>query len=459
MLVSKVFRISGMTCPSCEKRVSNALRRVKGVSKAVVSLSKKEASVIYDSSKTNEQALAAAITAQGYAVKKDGAADNRHPAGKVVPILLIILALYFIMRYTVGFDFLYLIPKIDSSISLIALFITGLLTSVHCIAMCGGINLSQSVGTSESSQGKLRKPLLYNLGRVVSYTVIGGIAGGIGSALFISGIVKGIIMLIAAVFMILMSLSMLGWIPWRFTPRMPAGAAAGAAKAKQGKGPFVVGLLNGLMPCGPLQAMQIYALSTGTVLLGALSMFLFSLGTVPLMLGAGLVFSFLKGRYTRVITRVSAVLIMLIAVVMLSNAGNLFGFHFSGLSLADKNSSSDADSSAGNSVKSPGGYLVARIQDGYQVVEGSLRASGYPDIIVQAGIPVKFNIRAERSDINGCNGTAVFPEYNIEKEFEAGDNIIEFTPKETGDVSYTCWMGMVDGKIRVVDDLASYNNP
>jgi len=62
------------------------------------------------------------------------------------------------------------------------------------------------------------------------------------------------------------------------------------------KGPFTVGLLNGLMPCGPLQAMQIYALSTGNPLKGALSMLLFSLGTVPLMFGLGALGSLLSRR-------------------------------------------------------------------------------------------------------------------------------------------------------------------
>ncbi|MHB8963519.1 MAG: sulfite exporter TauE/SafE family protein, partial [Saccharofermentanales bacterium] len=235
--------------------------------------------------------------------------------------------------------------------------------------------------------------------------------------------------------------------------------AAGAVRAKQGKGPFIVGLLNGLMPCGPLQAMQIYALSTGTVLLGALSMFLFSIGTVPLMLGAGLFFSILKGRYARVITRVSAVLIMLIAVVMLSNAGSLFGIRFSGFMLSGKNNGGPAESSDRDPGKNQDGYIVAQMQDGFQSVEGDLSASGYPEIIVQAGIPVKFNIKADRSDINGCNGTVIFPEYRIEKEFEPGDNIIEFTPSEAGDVPYSCWMGMIYGNIRVVDDLASYTSP
>ena len=59
-------------------------------------------------------------------------------------------------------------------------------------------------------------------------------------------------------------------------------------------GPFYIGLLNGLMPCGPLQAMQIYALGTGSFVMGAASMFFFSVGTVPLMFGFGVLSSILS---------------------------------------------------------------------------------------------------------------------------------------------------------------------
>jgi sulfite exporter TauE/SafE len=63
-------------------------------------------------------------------------------------------------------------------------------------------------------------------------------------------------------------------------PRIPRVFAEKIDKKKDGKGPLYVGLLNGLMPCGPLQAMQLYALSTGDPVKGALSMLVFSLGTV-----------------------------------------------------------------------------------------------------------------------------------------------------------------------------------
>lgn len=322
----RVFHILGMTCGHCEMRVSKAARKVKGVTSAIASFSRKRLEVTYDTELLDEETLVTAVTeavtATGYRVQS---AANAQPISKVIPIVIILLALYLILRYTIGFDFFGYIPKIDSTISLAALFVTGLFTSVHCIAMCGGINLSQCVGTNGTTKNKLKNPLLYNLGRVISYTVIGGVVGGIGSVLFLSETLKAILLALAAVGMLLMGLSMLGWLPWWLTPRMPRFLAAKIGKKGAGKGPLVVGLLNGFMPCGPLQAMQLYALATGSVLTGALSMFLFSLGTVPLMLGAGALFSVLKGKFAYVIQRVSAVLVVFFAVVMATNTLSLLG--------------------------------------------------------------------------------------------------------------------------------------
>ena len=95
--------------------------------------------------------------------------------------------------------------------------------------------------------------------------------------------------------------------------------------AAAGRGPFVVGLLNGLMPCGPLQTMQVYALGTGSFMAGALSMFLFSLGTVPLLLGFGAVSAFLSARFNRGMLKASGVLVMALGLVMFMRGVNLFG--------------------------------------------------------------------------------------------------------------------------------------
>ena len=66
---------------------------------------------------------------------------------------------------------------------------------------------------------------------------------------------------------------------------------------------------------------------------------------------------------------------------------------------------------------------------------------------------MKWVIQAQKSDINGCNNEIVIPEFNTRKKLQAGDNIIEFTPADTGTFAYSCWMGMIRSKITVVDDI------
>ena len=75
-------------------------------------------------------------------------------------------------------------------------------------------------------------------------------------------------------------------------------------------------------------------------------------------------------------------------------------------------------------------------------------------ITVQAGIPVRWTIHAEPGTLNGCNNRIIIPEYGrMQKKLELGDNVIEFTPARSGAFLYTCWMGMIRGRITVVDKL------
>jgi hypothetical protein len=203
------------------------------------------------------------------------------------------------------------------------------------------------------------------------------------------------------------------------------------------KGPLVVGLLNGLMPCGPLQAMQLYALGTGSFAAGAVSMFLFSAGTVPLMFGFGAVSSLLSGKFTHKMLKVSAVLVMLLGVIMLNRGLNLSGYNIA-LALGG----------------SGGGGNIAKIENGVQVVTTTLESGSYQPIIVQNSIPVKWTIKAEKDNLNGCNNAITSQEFGIEnKKLTVGDNIIEFTPKREGNFVYTCWMGMISSSIKVVPDV------
>ena len=144
--------------------------------------------------------------------------------------------------------------------------------------MCGGIVLSQGIASRDErampERGKRLVPsLLYNAGRVISYTVIGGMVGALGSLFSLSTALKGAMPIIAGAFMLFLGVRMLGIIPWlsRLKVRFPGIKENKVSAAAAGRGPFVVGLLNGLMPCGPLQTMQVYALGTGSWYAGALS--------------------------------------------------------------------------------------------------------------------------------------------------------------------------------------------
>lgn len=108
----------------------------------------------------------------------------------------------------------------------------------------------------------------------------------------------------------------------------------------------------------------------------------------------------------------------------------------------------------GNSFLGKGETAKAAIvKNDIQEISIDLKSRAYAPIVVQKGIPVKFNIIATQDNINSCNGTIIIPELNIEKTLVPGDNIIEFTPENEGTIAYSCWMGMINSKIQVVADL------
>lgn len=456
-IVKRVLQIGGMTCTGCETRIENVLKKFAGIESVKAIYSSANVYITYDSNVLKLEEIVEAIEKLDYKVEnnplnsvqtntkefeKNTKNKSKYDIGKIIGVGIIMFALYMIINHTIGFNF---IPQVDQSMGYGLLFIVGLLTSLHCIAMCGGINLSVCVqyntGTEGSKKSKLKPSMLYNLGRVISYTVVGGIVGALGSAISFSGTAKGVVAVLSGIFMVIMGLNMLNIFPWlkKLNPRLPKFIGRKLHNSSGGKkrGPLYVGLLNGFMPCGPLQAMQLYALGTGSFTAGALSMFLFSLGTVPLMFGFGAVSSFLSSKFTHKMLKVSAVLVIVLGVIMLNRGLNLSGF---GIASAAVNTSTTQS--------------IARVENGVQLVTTKLEAGSYAPIVVQKGIPVKWTIKAGEEDLNGCNNPVTIPKYNIQKKLQVGDNVIEFIPQEEGNIVYTCWMGMISSNISVVADIS-----
>ena len=490
IIQSITLNVANMTCVNCENIIERTLSKTPGIVNCKASYSRGMVIVNYDAGIITPEKIINALSEEGYQAIFKTAADNAagHPVnaadnppgrtehgnipqfaansnGKntgrsgeharnaaqgrdfsdIIGIIIIIFAIYVIANHFGIFNLFNSFPVAKEGMGYGMLFLIGILTSIHCVAMCGGICLSQCVPQKEgSSAGRLsalRPSILYNFGRVVSYTVIGGIVGAIGSVVSFSGSMKGIVQILAGIFMVIMGINMLNIFPWlrRLNPRMPKVFARKIYSQSAGRSPLYIGLLNGLMPCGPLQAMQLYALSTGSPLKGAISMFLFSIGTVPLMFVFGALSSFLSKKFTAKMMTASAVLVVFLGIFMFNS-----GISLSGIVLPSFPALAASPDKQAN---------VASIQGDVQLVTSGITSGSYEPIVVQKGIPVRWTLQAEQGDINGCNNSIIIRKYNIQKNLQVGDNIIEFTPEDSGTVTFSCWMGMIRSKITVVDDL------
>ncbi len=461
------IRVNGMVCAACEATIATALRDLKGLRAVQVSLKASAVDVEYDESVLSIKDIEERIEKAGY-----GLGSTRSGGGlAAIGIGLILAALYGIASWRGFFNSL---PVVDASIGYAALFLIGLFTSLHCVSMCGGIALSQSlrVGAQEETavgrQGLrarfriIAPSLAYNAGRVVSYSIIGALAGALGSVFNFSTMFKALIMALAALFMLLFGLKSLGlfsFIPSleRILPK-PVHEKLRALRAKlSGKSPFIVGLLNGFMPCGPLQSMQVYAMGTGSAVTGALSLFLFSLGTIPLLLAFGLSAAIMPRRILPSVLKASAVLILFMGLTSLGRAVSLAGIALPTAQSLMAQTAPDIKPRKPNSLGISGKRAV--VSGGSQSITTGFDRGLYLPFTVQAGLPLRWTIRVSAQDLNGCNNPLTVPSLGIRKMLMPGDNVIEFTPAKAGAIGYTCWMGMISSRITVVEDLGSDAEP
>ncbi len=168
-------------------------------------------------------------------------------------------------------------------------FLLGLVGSAHCAGMCGPLALALPA-TGNTRATFLAGRVLYNLGRLVTYATLGALFGLLGQSFAFAGFQRWISLAAGAAILIGLLASS------RFALGLPAITAVGWLKSSFSKllqqrslaSVFLLGLLNGLLPCGLVYAAVAGATATGSFLGGALAMLTFGLGTVPMMLGFSL---------------------------------------------------------------------------------------------------------------------------------------------------------------------------
>lgn len=432
------IKVYDMTCTSCEKRIERELKKLPGVSSAVASFSSQCVTVEYD-----DEVCSTAIIKE--AIKKAGYSTESKNTFKIIGIGIIVLAIIMAGNSTTGFD---MNSKLNGA-TYFVLFIVGILTSIHCVGMCGGIMLSQSINKEAKNKfDSIKSTLFYNLGRVLAYTILGGIVGAVGSIFTLSITLKAALQLFAGAFMIIMGLNMSGFGLFRkINIKLPSSLHL---IKKKPKAPFLVGMLNGLMPCGPLQTMQLYALGTGSAFKGALSMFLFASGTLPLMMTFGALSGLLSKDNTKTILKFSGILVVILGIIMGTRGLALAGINIPSISLNGNgiNTSITSFASSGSTASK------AAIENGVQVIRMTADGNGYTPngLYVQRNVPVRWII--DGKSLNSCNGIIVIPSLNKQINLHSGENVIEFTPKDK-DIPFSCGMGMIRGIIKVVDNIDS----
>ena len=201
---------------------------------------------------------------------------------------------------------------------LLTAIVLGLVGSLHCAGMCGPLALALPM-TGNSRATFVLGRVAYNLGRIVTYCVLGAAFGLVGQTLAFAGFQRWVS--IAAGSAILVGLL----VSSRSTVSLPV--ARGVAWVKSGLGAllrrrsvasvFSLGVLNGLLPCGLVYAACAGAVATGGLLSGVEYMAAFGFGTVPMMLGIGLVGQKLQFTLRFKLQRLIPACLTLVAVLLI----------------------------------------------------------------------------------------------------------------------------------------------
>lgn len=440
------LNISGMHCASCEVLIERKFKDVLGVEKVKVNHATGKAELLC-SCYPDIDALKNTVKEDGYTVRlwneaaQEIAAPPRNTKRdylEIGAIFLIIVAVYLILKE------LNLVPDIGitNRMSYGFVFLIGLVAAFStCMAVTGGLLLAVAAKFNErypslSKSERFRPHLYFNIGRVISYTMLGGVVGGIGSAVTLSPRVTGIVMVVVSMVMLILGFQLLHLFPWmkRFQPRMPkfiAHRIHNLADNNKKSTPFVLGALTFFLPCGFTQALQLYVLSQGDIVKGALIMLAFSLGTLPALLSLSAISSFAKGTFHRYFLKFAGVLVVILGVFNVNNGLVLTGTNFP---FFNKGTNGSAQAAVDPNVELVNGVQIVNMR-----VNG-LNYSPYKFKVVQ-GVPVEWRIDGRAAQ--GCARVIVAPRLGITQYLSPeGITPVRFTPGATGEFPFSCSMGM-----------------
>jgi sulfite exporter TauE/SafE len=354
------------------------------------------------------------------------------------------------------------VPDSDTGRANLALvFVTGITAGgLSCLAVQGGL-LATAVTQKEDADidevraryvsGEIEephlprhdaKPVLWFLGtKIVTYTMLGAGLGALGDLIQLSPTARAFMQIFTALFMLAMALHLLRVHPiFRYVviqpPRFITRRIRRQAKVGGAFAPAVLGAMTVFLPCGVTQAMMLLAINSGSPVIGAATLFTFTLATSPLFFLLGYFATKLGDIMHSRFTKFAAVGIAAIALVTMD----------AGLRLAN---SPVTFASIRNSIFSaPDPVPAALASDGVLEARIEARSSGYSPSVVS--VPADEPARLVFVDAGGrCTLSLIFQGQQIPVR---GETPVELPPQDPGQIRYTCAMGMYGGTIVITDE-------
>lgn len=336
-------------------------------------------------------------------------------------------------------------------------FLTGLFTGgLTCLAVQGGLlaaTLSQkqsdNLANKTKQSGNSLPILSFLTAKITAYTILGFFLGSLGSIFQLSPITSGILQILIALFMIGTALNLLKAHPlFRYfviqPPKFLARLVKNQAKSKNLFAPLLLGSLTVFIPCGTTQAMMALAIGSGNAILGALILFVFTLGTSPLFFILGYLTTRLTDALHRKFLKLTAFIIIVLSFFNLNNALSLTGtkYTFDNIFRNFWCTLSFCDNVQANNIK---GVASSRI-DLY------LEKYGYSP--QELNIPKKSGITLNliNNTGSGCIQAFTIPKLGVQKIVRVGTSeTISFqSPGKPQDLYFMCGMGMYKGVMHVI---------
>ena len=447
-LISVTYPVMGMTCRSCEVRISKFVSRLPNVERVTASAVHGKVTV-ESTAPVPSAAVERAINKAGYVLGRTPWFERDPKVWLTAGFGVLIVAAVALVASATGLTSLASGAGELSRGGLIVALLLGLAAGVStCMALVGGLvlGLAASFAASRTAQAsaaeQLRPAVVFVAGRVVGYAIFGAALGALGASLAIPPQVTAVLMITVAVVMTILGTRLTGLSPrvagWSPTLPLGLGARLGLADGSEGSAysdtrAATLGALSFFLPCGFTQAIQIYALSTGSPVFAAALLATFAIGTAPGLLAVA-------GLPIVVPTQARPTLLRLVGVVVIGfavlngTAGlRLFGFTVPTVVGA-------ANASADGTVGADGVQRFTTYQDG----------NGYSpaNVVIYAGYPTEWTVQS--SDTATCAASLFAPGLDIRKQLRKGDNTFTLPPLSAGVVNYTCARGRYAGRITVV---------